>query len=82
MGVSTGPAVGGIVGNEVPRFALFGAALDGAIALEQAGKTDEVTVSRTTYEDAKDRYEFELSETIAADGQPTYRLVGKKEKEE
>ena len=82
MGVSTGPAVGGIVGNEVPRFALFGQALDGAIALEQAGKTDEVTVSRTTYEDAKDRYEFELSETIATDGQPTYKLVGRKDKVE
>ena len=80
MGVSTGPAVGGIVGNEVPRFALFGQAMDGAIALEQAGKTDEVAVSKTTYEDAKDRYEFELSETIAADGQPTYRLMGKKDR--
>ena len=77
MGVAMGAAIGGIVGNEVPRFALFGTALEEAVAMEQAGKRDEVVVGRSVYDDAKDRWDMEMSDVIVGDLE-TYRLIGKK----
>ena len=77
MGIATGSAVGGVVGDQVPRFALFGQALDNAVAIEQAGRRDEVLVGRSTWEDARDRYDF-LPTDVRAGEAETYRLMGKK----
>ena len=77
MGVSMGPAIGGIVGREVPRFALFGTALEEAVAMEQAGRRGEVVVGRRVYEDGKDRWEMEMGEALVGDME-TYKLVGRR----
>ena len=51
---------------------------DVAVAMEQAGMRDEVVVSRRVYEDARDRWEFEMAEGLVGDTE-TYRLLGKRD---
>ncbi len=68
----------GILGSDVPRFHLFGPSHDTSIHIEQNGRAGEAIVSRSTYDLACDRYEFEQIPDLIVDEQECFILVKKK----
>ena len=79
VGVCSGVCFGGVIGDAVPRFHLFGDAHDAAIAIEQSGKAGEVLVSESTWTQSGARYVYEAMEGMVVAGVSggVYALKGK-----
>ena len=79
VGVCSGVCFGGVIGDAVPRFHLFGDAHDAAIAIEQSGKAGEVLVSESTWAQSGARYVYEAMEGMVVPGLSggVYALKGK-----
>ena len=79
VGVCSGVCFGGVIGDAVPRFHLFGDAHDAAIAIEQSGKAGEVLVSESTWAQSGARYVYEAMEGMVVPGVNggVYALKGK-----
>jgi len=77
MGVATGSCFAGIIGSEISRFHLFGAAHDHAIALEQAGIPGHILVADSTEILCADCYEFALMPDMIVQNAKTHILQGK-----
>lgn len=77
-GVCTGPAYGGVIGSDVPRFHMFGPAHDGSILLEQNGRAMSAMVSAPTFHQSCTRYVFEKRPDISCEGMPegVWQLMG------
>ena len=65
IGIHTGSIVGGLVGNERQRFAIFGDAVNTAQRLEAGGRPGAVTVSDDVMAVLRDYPEFEAIEPRA-----------------
>ena len=79
VGVCSGVCFGGVIGDAVPRFHLFGDAHDAAIAIEQSGRAGEVLVSESTWAQSGARYVYESMDgmVVAGVNGGVYALKGK-----
>ncbi|HUB66519.1 MAG TPA: adenylate/guanylate cyclase domain-containing protein [Candidatus Methylacidiphilales bacterium] len=65
LGVHTGPIMGGVIGNKKFAFDIWGDTVNTASRMESSGLSGKVNVSQTTYEIARDFFEFENRGKIA-----------------
>lgn len=59
IGIHTGPVVAGIVGSTKFAYDIWGDTVNLAARMESGGAAGQVNISRTTYEQVKDRFSFE-----------------------
>ena len=81
IGMNTGVAVAGVIGQKKFIYDLWGDAVNVASRMESLGKPAAIQVSMTTYELLKNKYSFEKRGQIWVKGKgimTTYWLVGKK----
>jgi class 3 adenylate cyclase len=57
VGVHSGPCISGIIGYKKYNFDIWGDSVNIASRMEQAGETDQINISETTYEEVKDFFE-------------------------
>ena len=50
IGVNSGEVVAGVVGQKLPRFAVFGSTVCLASRMESTGEPDCINISHATYE--------------------------------
>jgi class 3 adenylate cyclase len=77
MGICSGPCIGGVLGTTIPRFHLFGDAMDMAIAIEQNGTPNECLVADSTYEKTYERFAYKRDPLFALNDMNVYCLKGK-----
>ncbi|KAI8816885.1 adenylate and guanylate cyclase catalytic domain-containing protein [Fimicolochytrium jonesii] len=69
IGVHSGPAVGGVAGSLMPKFALFGDTVNIAGQMEQKSQPTRIHVSETTYNLVKGGdYEFQPAGEVTLEG--------------
>lgn len=81
IGINTGAAVAGVIGQKKFIYDLWGDAVNVASRMESLGKPAAIQVSTTTYELLKDKYFFERRGQIWVKGKgimTTYWLIDKK----
>ncbi|KAJ9444647.1 Dual 3prime [Diplonema papillatum] len=83
FGVSTGPAVSGIVGGFKPAYDFWGDTVNMATRMESAGKTNRLNCTFEVYEKLKrtapDDFEWETQRDVFVEGKgkmDTYLIVG------
>jgi PAS domain S-box-containing protein len=65
MGIHTGSIMGGVIGNKKFAYDIWGDTVNIASRMESSGLPGQVNVSQTTYEVARDFFEFEHRGKIA-----------------
>ncbi|MEM9539546.1 MAG: adenylate/guanylate cyclase domain-containing protein [Cyanobacteria bacterium P01_E01_bin.42] len=81
IGINTGAAVAGVIGQKKFIYDLWGDAVNVASRMESLGKPAAIQVSTTTYKLLKDKYSFERRGQIWVKGKgimTTYWLIDKK----
>ncbi len=80
IGISSGPAVAGVIGKKKFIYDLWGDTVNTASRMESHGIPGEIQITQTTYNLLKDRYRFEDRGVINVKGKgpmQTYLLKGK-----
>ena len=80
VGVATGPAVAGVIGDQRFAYDLWGDTVNLASRLEESARAGSVLVSESTARDLTDRYEFGPPETLDLKGKgptPVRVLLGR-----
>jgi class 3 adenylate cyclase len=81
IGVASGPAVAGVIGDRKFAYDLWGDTVTLASRLEEYGQAGHILVSETTARQLADRYEFGPPQTIDIKGKgptPVHQLVGRR----
>ena len=68
IGISTGPVIAGIIGQNKFIYDLWGDTVNTASRMESHGVPGKTQVSATTYELLRDRFQFEERGTIEVKG--------------
>ena len=79
IGINSGPAVGGVGGNQKFHYDVWGDAVNVASRMESHGVPGRVHIGRATYELGKDAFECEARGPIEVKGKgqmETYFVVG------
>ncbi len=66
IGISSGPAIAGIVGVKKFAYDIWGDTVNTAARMEQNGLSGRINISRSTFELVKDRYACEYRGKVAA----------------
>ena len=80
VGISTGPAVAGVVGTKKFIYDIWGDSVNLASRITSEGVPGMIHTDVTTYRRLQDRYEFQSPRTIIAKGKgetTVYRLIGR-----
>ena len=73
IGISTGPAIAGIIGAHKFSYDLWGDTVNTAARMESSGEVGQIQVSESTYEILKDKFEFEERGIIEIKGKGLMR---------
>ncbi|HSF46733.1 MAG TPA: adenylate/guanylate cyclase domain-containing protein [Burkholderiales bacterium] len=79
IGIATGPAVGGVIGQKKFVYDLWGNTVNLASRLSAEAEAGSIKVDVTTYKRLRHIFQFEGPQLIALKGRgemPTYRLIG------
>jgi adenylate cyclase len=80
IGINSGPAVAGVIGRRKFSYDVWGDTVNMAARMESHGIPDAIQVTRQTYDILKDRYVFELRDTVEIKGKgrvEAFILTGK-----
>lgn len=80
IGLSTGPVVGGVIGEDRLTYDIWGETVNLASRLETHGQSGQITVSETVYERGRASYQFHPAGTIEMKGlgpTPVFLLIGR-----
>jgi class 3 adenylate cyclase len=81
VGVASGPAVAGVIGDRRFAYDLWGDTVNLASRLEECGEPGQILVSESTARQLADRYEFGSPQTVDLKGKgptPVHLLVGRR----
>jgi class 3 adenylate cyclase len=81
IGIHTGPAVAGVIGNKKMAYDVWGDTVNTASRMESHGITGKIQVSERVYSELKNTYRFDKRESINVKGKGmmnTYILEGLK----
>jgi class 3 adenylate cyclase len=81
IGISTGPAVAGVIGRKKYIYDLWGDTVNIASRMESLGQAGRIHVSASTYERLRKRYRFDERGVVYVKGKgemETYFLAGKR----
>lgn len=82
IGIATGPVVAGVIGTKKFAYDLWGDTVNVASRMESHGLAGAIQVTSNTYENLKDKFEFQLRGPIEVKGKGTtqaYLLIDRKE---
>ena len=68
VGIHSGPIVAGVVGKKKLTYGLFGDTINTASRFETASEPGRINVSSSTYEQIKNKFDFEYRGKIQAKG--------------
>lgn len=68
IGINTGPIIAGVIGSKKFAYDLWGETVNIACRLELMGAAGKIQIAESTYEQLKDKYQFEPKHTITIKG--------------
>jgi class 3 adenylate cyclase len=82
IGIATGPVVAGVIGTKKFAYDLWGDTVNTASRMESHGLAGAIQVTKTTYQQLEDKFNFQLRGPLQIKGKGTtqaYLLINRKE---
>jgi adenylate cyclase len=68
IGINTGPLIAGVIGRKKFAYDLWGETVNIACRLESMGEAGKIQIAESTYEQLKDKFQFEPKHTLTIKG--------------
>ncbi len=74
IGIHTGPVVAGVVGTKKFQYDIWGSTVNTASVMESRSEPNRVNISSATYQEVKDKFQFEYRDEIQGKHGEKYKM--------